>query len=84
MPLADGTGQEILERKVKQAFDERNGWAPIERAPLDQDVHLVVQGDQGDPYMLQTPYRLTATGWISSGNGTPLGVTPVKWKAFRR
>jgi hypothetical protein len=71
-------------RKVKRhVFEEGYGWMPIERAPLDQDVQLVVTDDQGELYMLRMPCRRTAAGWISSAKGTPLVVTPVKWKFAR-
>ncbi len=66
-----------------QYFKDRNGWKPIDSAPLDRDVFLVVTDGGGEPYMLPKPCRLTATGWVSSSKGTPLVVEPVKWKAAR-
>jgi hypothetical protein len=56
------------------------GWSLIETAPLDEDVLLEVTDGQGEPYRLRNPCRLTASGWISSSKGTPLAVTPVRWK----
>lgn len=64
----------------KRAFEESYGWMPIERAPLDKDVQVVVKDDQGVLYMLKMPCRLTVAGWVSSIKGTPLVVSPVKWK----
>jgi hypothetical protein len=56
------------------------GWSLIDTAPFDQDVMLEVTDGQGEPYRLRNPCRLTASGWVSSSKGTPLVVTPVKWK----
>lgn len=67
----------------KQAFEE-SGWMPIERAPLDTNVQLVVEDDKGELYLLKMPCRLTAAGWVSSAKGTPLAVTPAKWKPARQ
>jgi hypothetical protein len=61
---------------------ENYGWNPIESAPFDEDVTLQVTDGQGGPYRLPNPCRLTATGWMSSSKGTPLAVTPVKWKRY--
>jgi hypothetical protein len=35
-----------------------------------------------EPYALLNPSRLIAAGWVSSGKGTPLAVTPVKWRRY--
>ena len=59
------------------------GWNSIESAPLDEDVTLQVTDGRGKPYTLRNPSRLTAAGWVSSGKGTPLEVTPVRWRAYR-
>jgi hypothetical protein len=56
------------------------GWNPIETAPLDEDIALQVTDGRGAPYTLQWPCRRTAAGWINSRKGTPLEVTPVKWR----
>jgi hypothetical protein len=56
------------------------GWNPIETAPLDEEVSLEVTDGQGARYRLPYRCRLTASGWISSSKGTPLAVTPAKWK----
>jgi hypothetical protein len=63
------------------AFEDRYGWHPIERAPLDEDVRLTVSDGRGDPYRLPYPCRRTAAGWISSSK-TPLAVTPLKWQPY--
>ena len=62
-------------------FSERFGWKPIDTAPIDQDVALIVT-DGGKPYSLNGPFKLTAAGWVSSGKGTPLAVTPLQWKPY--
>jgi hypothetical protein len=65
-----------------RALHENYGWSPIESAPLGEDVTLQVTDGRGGPYRLPNPCRLTASGWISSSKGTPLAVTPVKWKPY--
>jgi hypothetical protein len=57
-------------------------WNPIESAPLDEDVGLQVTDGRGAPYTLRWPCRRTARGWINSRKGTPLEVTPVRWKPY--
>jgi hypothetical protein len=52
------------------------------RLPLDEDVTLLVTDGASEPYQLKLPCRLTAAGWVSSAKGTPLAVTPVKWKPY--
>jgi hypothetical protein len=59
-----------------------SGWRPIDTAPFDEDVTLQVTDRGGAPYNRPNPCRLTASGWISSTKGTPLAVTPVKWKPY--
>jgi hypothetical protein len=61
---------------------ENYGWNLIESAPFDEDVTLQVTDGRGGPYRLLHPCRLTASGWISSSKGTPLAVTPVKWRPY--
>jgi hypothetical protein len=62
-------------------FSERFGWRPIDTAPVCPDVSLMVT-DGGKPYLLNGPFKLTAAGWVSSGKGTPLAVTPLQWKPY--
>jgi hypothetical protein len=62
-------------------FSERSGWKPIDTAPVDQDVALIVT-DGGKPYALASPFKLTASGWVSSSKGTPLAVMPLQWKPY--
>jgi hypothetical protein len=62
-------------------FSERFGWKPIDIAPIDEDVALIVT-DGGEPYELHSPFKLTAAGWVSSCRGTPLAVTPLQWKPY--
>jgi hypothetical protein len=57
-------------------------WKPIESAPFNEDVTLPVTDGRGKPYTLRNPSRLTAAGWVSSGKGTPLTVTPVRWRPY--
>jgi hypothetical protein len=54
-------------------FSEKFGWLPIDTAPIDQDVMLIVTDGQGEPYAVLKPFRLTAAGWVSSGKGTQAG-----------
>jgi hypothetical protein len=62
-------------------FSEKFGWQPINTAPIDKDVMLIVT-DGGKPYAVLKPFKLTAVGWISSGKGTPLAVRPLQWKPY--
>ena len=59
---------------------EKFGWQPIDTAPIDKEVILIVTDGQGEPYAVLKPFKLTAAGWVSSGKGTPLAVTPLRWK----
>jgi hypothetical protein len=59
------------------------GWQSLDFAPVDKDVTLLVTDGPSEPYPLKLPSRLTAAGWVSSSRGTPLAVTPVKWKPYR-
>ena len=43
---------------------------------------LIVTDGQGEPYAVYMPFKLTAAGWVSSGKGTPLAVTPLQWKPY--
>jgi hypothetical protein len=61
---------------------EKFGWQPIDTAPIDKDVMLIVTDGHGEPYAIFKPLRLTAAGWVSSGKGTPLAVTPLQWKPY--
>ena len=63
-------------------FSEKFGWQPIDTAPVGKDVMLMVTDGQGEPYAVLKPFKLTAAGWVSSGKGTPLAVTPVLWKPY--
>jgi hypothetical protein len=45
------------------------------------EIHAAGDTDgHGEPYAVFKPFRLTAAGWVSSEKGTPLAVTPVRWK----
>jgi hypothetical protein len=63
-------------------FSEKFGWQPIETVPIGKDVMLFVTDGQGEPYAVYKPFKLTAAGWVSSGKGTPLAVTPLLWKPY--
>ncbi len=58
------------------------GWLPLDSAPLDEDVTLLVTDGASEPYPVKFPSKLTAAGWVSSAKGMPLAVTPVKWKPY--
>jgi hypothetical protein len=49
-------------------FSETFGWKPIDTAPVDQDVALMVT-DGGKPYLLNGPFKLTAAGWLVRARG---------------
>ena len=57
------------------------GWKPIDTAPLDQAVTLLVTDGRGEPYPIPYPCKRTAAGWVSS-EGKPLVVTPLQWKPY--
>ena len=63
-------------------FSEKFGWHPIDTAPIEKDVMLIVTDGQGEPYAVLKPFRLTAAGWVSSVKGTPLAVTPLHWRPY--
>ena len=63
-------------------FSPEFGWKPIDTAPIDRDVILIVTDGLGEPYVLNVPCRLTAAGWVSSLKRTPLVVTPLQWKPY--
>jgi hypothetical protein len=65
-----------------RVLENKQGWNPIETAPVEVDVMLEVTDGQGEPYRLRGPSRLTASGWVSS-KGTTLVVTPVRWKLHK-
>jgi hypothetical protein len=48
----------------------------------EREVMLIVTDGHGKPYAVFKPFRLTAAGWVSSGKGTPLAVTPLQWKPY--
>ena len=63
-------------------LENNYGWNPVQTAPFDKDVTLEVTDGRGAPYRLPNPCRRTASGWVSSGKGTPLAVTPLQWKPY--
>ena len=81
--LANDLSPQAREGMVEK-FDNRFRWRPIDTAPSDQDVKLVVTDGRGDPYLLPHPCRRTMAGWVSSSKGTPLVVTPLRWKPYVR
>jgi hypothetical protein len=58
------------------------GWRPIDTAPLDTDVTLLVTDGGGEPYRNPHPCKRTAAGWVSSTKGTSLAVTPLQWRPY--
>jgi hypothetical protein len=64
-------------------IEETFGWREIDTAPLDEDLAVLVTDSGSAPYKLKNPCKRTEAGWVSSGKGTPLAVTPVKWKPYR-
>jgi hypothetical protein len=63
-------------------FSEKFGWQPIDTARVGKDVMLMVTDGQGEPYAVLKPFKLAAAGWVSSGKGTPLAVTPLQWRPY--
>ena len=59
------------------------GWLAIDTAPFDKDLTLLVTDGDAGLYPLKFPCRRTPDGWVSSGKGTTLAVTPVKWKPYQ-
>jgi hypothetical protein len=57
-------------------------WKSIENAPFDEDVAVQVTDGRGAPYAIRWPCQRTASGWINSRKGTPLEVTPVRWRPY--
>ena len=41
-------------------FSEKFGWQPIDMAPIDKDVMMIVTDGQGEPHALYKPFKLTA------------------------
>ena len=68
---------------ASRQFSERFGWKPIDTAPLDKAVTLLVTDGRGEPYSIPYPSKRTAAGWVSS-EGTPLVATPLQWKPYVR
>jgi hypothetical protein len=65
----------VVERWNEQLAGSRDMlWSPTIRAAL-------IAGG-GKPYLLNGPFKLTAAGWVSSGKGTPLAVTPLQWRPY--
>ena len=63
-----------------RVLENNYGWSPIDTAPFDEDVMLEVTDGQGEPYRLRNPLR-THRVWLGQlEQGTPLVVTPVRWK----
>jgi hypothetical protein len=65
---------------AKRMHSFSGDWRLIDTAPMDQDVTLLVTDGRGEPYCIPYPCKLTASGWVNSGKGTPLAVTPLQWK----
>jgi hypothetical protein len=65
-----------------RAFAGKFDWLPIDDAPFGEDLELFVTDVYGSYYGLRYPCRRTAQGWVSSEKGTPLAVTPVKWRPY--
>jgi hypothetical protein len=58
-------------------------WRPIDSAPLNEDVTLLVTDGRGDPYLIPYPCRrIAASGWVNSSKGNLLAVTPLQWKPY--
>ena len=67
---------------MRSTFFSMPGWNEPDAAPLGEEIILAVTDGQGEPYLLQSPCKRTADGWVSSKNGTRLLVMPVKWRRY--
>jgi hypothetical protein len=65
-----------------RAFAGKCDWRPISDAQYQEDLELFVTDVYGSFYGLRYPCRRTAEGWVSSDKGTPLAVTPVRWRPY--
>jgi hypothetical protein len=64
-------------------MDLLSGWRPVETAPVDEEVELLVADTRGEPYVIPYPCKLTAaSGWVSSAKGTPVSLTPSQWRPY--
>jgi hypothetical protein len=63
--------------------DWLSGWRPVDTAPRDEEVELLVADRRGEPYVIPYPCKMTAaSGWVSAGKGTPIGLTPSQWRQY--
>jgi hypothetical protein len=68
---------------MEKPMDLRSGWWPVDTAPLDEAVELLAADSRGEPYVIPYPCKLTAaSGWVSAGKGTPVGLTPSQWRPY--
>src|SRR5262249_6284326 len=66
-------------------LEGRDGWQPIDSAPADEEVELLIADGRGDPYRIPYPCKWTAaSGWVSSAKGTWLPLTPFAWRPFHK
>jgi hypothetical protein len=61
---------------------DKFGWQPIDAAPLNTNVTLLVTDGVGGPYRNPHPCKRTTAGWVSSRKGTLLAVTPLRWRPY--
>jgi hypothetical protein len=66
-----------------RTFADKYDWLPIDTAPWEEDVTLLVTDGRGEPYRIPYPCKLTASGWVNSPKGTLLEVTAMNWKPYR-
>src|ERR1700675_570433 len=59
-----------------RTFADKYDWLPIDTAPWEVDVTLLVTDGRGEPYRIPYPCKLTAAGWVNSPKGLLLEVTP--------
>ena len=65
-----------------RTFADKYDWLPIDTAPWEVDVTLLVTDGRGEPYRIPYPCKLTAAGWVNSPKGLLLEVTPMNWKPY--
>ena len=67
-----------------RALADKYDWLPIDTAPLEEEVTLLVTDGRGDPYRIPYPCKRTVGGWVNASKGTALAVRPIQWKPYER
>ncbi len=57
-------------------------WQPIATAPFDCDLELAVL-DRDGAHSLVFPCRRAPAGWVASGTGQRIEVSPTHWRIWK-